>query len=94
MKRPIKVEILSSPGCSRCARAREELKRVVAEMGADRVQWSEVNVVEQIDYAVQLGVLSTPAIAIDGRLAFRALPSAGRLRQALQRKLNRAVSGC
>lgn len=90
MKRPITVEILSSPGCERCAQAKDELKRLVSELGGDRIEWREVDVVEEIDYAVRLGVLSTPAIAIDGRLAFRALPSAKRLRQILERKLNEA----
>jgi predicted thioredoxin/glutaredoxin len=36
---------------------------------------------------VRLGVLSTPAIAVDGELVFSALPSAKKLRQTLERRL-------
>ena len=36
-----------------------------------------------MDYAVSLGVQSTPAIAINGKLEFTSLPSAKKLRQAL-----------
>ena len=62
----IKVEALSAPGCAQCEQAREALKAVVDELGAERVGWREINVLEELEYAVKLGVLSPPAIAIDG----------------------------
>ncbi len=40
-----------------------------------------------MDYAVKLGVLSTPAIAVDGELLFSSLPSEKKLRQTLERML-------
>ncbi|HEX9811802.1 MAG TPA: thioredoxin family protein [Burkholderiales bacterium] len=80
----INVEVFSSPGCSRCQAAREELQTIVAQLGHDRVVWREINVVDELDYAVRLGVLSTPAIAINGELRFRALPSAKKLRRVLE----------
>ena len=61
----ITVEVFSSPGCSKCSHARELLKKIALEKGADCIQWREVNILEELDYAVSLGVLSTPAIAID-----------------------------
>jgi len=78
----IKVEVFSSPGCGKCGHARDVLRRLAAEM--DGVEWREVNVLEEMDYAVALGVLSTPAIAIDGELVFSSLPSAAKLRSALE----------
>lgn len=78
----IKVEVFSSPGCGKCGHARDVLRRLAAEM--DSVEWREVNVLEEMDYAVALGVLSTPAIAIDGELVFSSLPSAAKLRSALE----------
>lgn len=78
----IKVEVFSSPGCGKCGHARDVLRRLTAEM--DSVEWREVNVLEEMDYAVALGVLSTPAIAIDGELVFSSLPSAAKLRSALE----------
>lgn len=43
--------------------------------------------VEEIDYAVALGVLSTPANALNGELVFPSLPSAAKLRQAIVSRL-------
>ena len=89
----IKVEIFSAPGCTRCAQARGPLKAVVDALGADRVIWREVDVLAETDYAVELGVVATPAVAIDGRLEFPALPSPERLRAELVRRLARDAGG-
>ena len=86
----IKVETFSAPGCSKCAQAREALKAVVDELGPERVSWRDVNILEEMDYAVELGVLSPPAIAIDGELVFPALPSPKRLRAELIKHLEKA----
>lgn len=85
----IKVEVFSSPGCGKCAHAKTALKRIAEELGGDCIQWREVDILQEMDYAVQLGVLSTPAIAIDGRLEFTSLPSEKKLRAHLQAKLAR-----
>ena len=81
------VEVFSSPGCSKCQHAKAVLKKIVEEMGHDHLQWREVNVLEELDYAVSLGVLSTPAIAINGQLEFASLPSASSLRHELKVRL-------
>ena len=83
----MKVETFSAPGCGKCAQTREVLKAAVDELGSSQVSWRDVNVVDEIDYAVELGVLSTPAIAIDGELVFPSLPSSERLRTELVKRL-------
>jgi glutaredoxin len=83
----LKVEVFSSPGCGKCAQAKAVLKAVADELGSDKVSWREVNILEEMDYAVDLGVMSSPAIAIDGALVFFSLPSAARLRAELFRRL-------
>jgi glutaredoxin len=83
----LKVEIFSSPGCGKCGKTTQVLRNVAAEFGADLVHWREVNVLEELDYAVSLGVVTTPAIAIDGQLCYVGMPSATDLRQRLQAKL-------
>lgn len=83
----IKVEAFSSPGCGKCAQARDTLKAVVDELGEKWVTWRDVNILEEMDYAVELGILSPPAIAIDGELVFPALPSPNRLRAELIKRL-------
>lgn len=83
----IKVEVFSSPGCGKCTQAKTVLKAIVEEIGQDKITWRDVNILEEMDYAVELGVMSSPAIAIDGKLIFSALPSAAKLRAALDKQL-------
>jgi len=83
----IKVEVFSSPGCGKCGHAKALLRKIAEEIGGGRIEWREVNVLDELDYAVRLGVLSTPAIAVNGKLVFTALPSAAKLRQTLEQEL-------
>ncbi|GMR08612.1 MAG: thioredoxin family protein [Gammaproteobacteria bacterium] len=89
----IKVEVFASPGCSKCGHAREVLRKLVEELGSSQIQWREVDVLDEMDYAVSLGVLSTPAIAIDGELVFTGLPSCKRLRKELHKYLADDLDG-
>jgi glutaredoxin len=85
----IKVEVFSTPGCSRCEGARDSLKAIAQKFGAHEVTWRDVNVLEELDYAVQLGVLTPPSMAIDGELVFAKLPTRAQLREELVRRLGR-----
>lgn len=85
--KPIQVEVFSSPGCNRCGQVFDILRTITQELGAERIEWREINVLDELEYAVELGVLSMPAIAIDGELVFRSHPSAGKLREALETRL-------
>jgi thioredoxin 1 len=85
----MKVEVFSTPGCSKCARARDALKAVVASFGHDKVTWREVNIIDELEYAVELGVVVPPSIAIDGELVFPTLPTATKLKEALIQRLER-----
>ncbi len=95
----IKIEIFSSPGCSKCGHAKELLRKLVAELsdelngeaGHRPFQWCEVNILEELDHAVELGVLSTPSIAIDNKLVFTSLPSTRKLRSELLSRLSLAT---
>ncbi len=83
----IKVEVFSSPGCSKCGHAKNMLRKIAEEFGIDAIEWREVNILEELEYSVELGVLSTPAIAVDGKLVFSGLPSPKKLRSFLTEKL-------
>lgn len=89
----IKIEVFSSPGCGKCGHATAVLRKLVAELGAERINWREVNILEELDYAVELGVLSTPSIAIDNELVFTSLPNANKLRCELLARLNNNRQG-
>ncbi len=80
----MKVELFYSPGCSQCTTAREGLK-TTALQAVTGLEWRERNVLEDLDYAVELGVLTLPAIVVDGELLFSSLPTPRQLRDALTR---------
>jgi thioredoxin 1 len=77
------VELFYTVGCSKCADAREELKSAARQVVPD-VVWREVNVLDELDYAVELGVMTLPAVAIDKKLVFASLPTPAQLTKALQ----------
>lgn len=85
----IHVEVFSSPGCSKCGHAKAVLRKLADELAGGEIQWREVNIIDEMDHAVDLGVMSTPSIAIDGELVFTSLPSAKKLRTELQDRLGR-----
>jgi thiol-disulfide isomerase/thioredoxin len=86
----ILIEAFSAPGCAKCAQTRQALKAVAEELGKERFVWRDVNVLEEMDYAVELGVMTPPSLAIDGELVFPALPTPERLRVELAKRLGRA----
>jgi len=83
----IQVEVFASPGCGKCGHAKDVLKKISEEIGGNQIEWREVNILDEMDYAVEIGVLSTPSIAINGELVFTSLPSANKLRAELEKQL-------
>ena len=84
----IKIELFASPDCTHCANARQQLQLMVETIGDGRLEWRVVEVLDEIDYAVAIGVLATPAIAIDGELVFTSLPSKRKLQAELAERLS------
>lgn len=80
-----KIEILSAPGCSKCEEAKQKIERLLENFKADfsDVQVETIDVTEHPEAAIKYRVLSTPAIAIDGKLEFTGVPK----EEALMRKL-------
>lgn len=83
----LNIEVFSSPGCGKCGHAKEVLKNLADELGGEKIQWREVNILDEMDHAIELGVLSTPSIAINNELVFSSLPSAKKLRAELESRL-------
>jgi len=83
----LNIEIFSSPGCGKCGHAKAVLKKLAEELGGESIQWREVNILDELDHAVSLGVLTTPSIAINGELVFTSLPSAKKLSAELEHRL-------
>jgi len=78
------IEVFTAPGCGKCGKAKVELEAIAEQLGNEKFEWREVNILQEMDYAIELGVLSAPSIAINGELVFTALPSARQLLQALE----------
>lgn len=57
------IEVLG-PGCPRCEQAHRVVRHVVEQAGLD----VEVRKVDSIDRMVEMGILATPAIVVDGQL--------------------------
>lgn len=87
---PAKLELFYAAGCASCDVARDALKAAACQEAADLV-WRDINVLDELDYAVELGVLTLPAIVIDGELVFSSLPSPSELRSAIARRRTRPV---
>lgn len=84
----MKVELLYAPGCEKCAEEKEML-RATAEELIPNLRWRELNVLDVMDYAVDIGVLTLPAIAIDGKVAFSSLPSNRKFRRELIKRISK-----
>jgi thioredoxin 1 len=85
----MKIELFYTPGCQQCAGARDGLKAAAEEL-ISGVIWRELNALDELDYAVKLGVVSLPAIAIDGQLVFSSLPTSRQLRRELTKRAAKA----
>ena len=59
----MKIEILGT-GCPKCKKLEENAKKAVAEVGIK----AEIIKVTDIAKIVEYGVMSTPALVIDGRV--------------------------
>jgi thioredoxin 1 len=82
----IKIEVFVLPGCPRCSSGLDTLKEVAASFSSDMFIWHERDLLQSIDDAVKLGILASPAIAIDGKLAFAAsLPTPQQFRDTLSK---------
>ena len=84
-KKRMKIELFYLPGCDKCARAKDELK-TAAEHVVAKLTWREINALDEMDYAVELGVTALPSIAIDGVVVFCSLPTPQQLCAALRRR--------
>jgi thioredoxin 1 len=69
------IEVFVLQGCVRCPDGLDELRETALSFGDAAVEWKECDLLANIDQAVEVGILSAPAIAIDGKLVFGSLPT-------------------
>lgn len=75
----MKIEVLG-PGCTRCKETFRVVKHVVEQSGVD----AELVKDESYERMMALGLMSTPGVAIDGKVVFSGrIPKAEEVRQLL-----------
>jgi len=76
------VEEFMPPGCVGCPIVKEMLKSLSEELGGE-ITVEEVDITVDTTRAAQYGVMSVPAIAINGELKFMGVPKKEELKKAL-----------
>lgn len=76
------LEVVESPGCAKCRGAKEVAEKVAASMKG--VELRKLSVLEHGKRIVELGILSTPTIAINGKVVFTRIPKEEELRRKIQ----------
>lgn len=79
----MRIDVLHAAGCAKCLRELSGL-RAAAKRADPAVDWQELDILQVLDYAVDLGVLKPPAVAIDGELVFTSLPPSDALVAAMR----------
>ncbi len=76
----LKIEVLGT-GCAKCKRLFANLQEAVKALGVE----AELTKVESIDEIVERGVMSTPALFIDGKMRFSGrVPTVDELKRLLE----------
>jgi len=82
----IEITILTAPICATCDQAKALVQKMV-EQGAREfpgLSYRTINVSESPEIATRYGILSTPAIVINDKLAFRGVPKEKAFRKKLE----------
>ena len=87
LKKAVNVEFFFAGGCNNCVKAREALRD--AAESTPQVKWNEIDVGKNPHRAVDIGVVSTPAVAIDGKLVFKSVPTVSEFRDAIKSRVGR-----
>ncbi len=85
----MRLELFTANVCAHCARAKSDLTGLLEELDNDQIELEFIDVVENIDHAVEMGVLVTPALAVNGKLVFAPLPERKTVLQAIEAELNK-----
>jgi len=80
------IEMFTSPGCSNCPAVKKMLKELSDELVGD-ITIEEVDITVDPMRATQYGIMSVPAVAVNGILKFVGVPSREDLKKAIVEEL-------
>ena len=73
----MKVEILTTPGCSNCS----AVEKMLDEMG---VSYDVIDVTEKPEYLQKYPIYTAPGLVLDGKLEFTGIPKKKELFEKLK----------
>ena len=76
------IKIFKTPGCASCARAIDLIKKVIKDY--PKLKAKEINIVNHPDDAVKYGIMTSPTIVINEKVAFLGVPSEKALRKKFE----------
>ena len=80
------VELLESSFCPKCAVVRERVEKVAREMN---VEVRLLDPVEDADRIVELGILTSPAVVVNGKVKFAGvIPTEEKIRKAIEEEIS------
>lgn len=80
------VEEFMSPGCVGCPAVKDMLEELSGELG-DKLIVEEVDISVDTARAAQYGIMSVPAVAVNGILKFTGIPRKEELKKAILEEL-------
>lgn len=82
----VHLEVVTSEACERCEVATRKVNTVIEKVQADigELEVRERPVAEHPDLVAEHGIMSTPAVVIDGRMVLRGVPSEEELADAIE----------
>jgi small redox-active disulfide protein 1 len=80
------IEMFTSPGCVNCPVVKKMLEELTNELKGD-ITVEEVDITAEPTRAAQYGVMSVPAVAINGILKFVGVPKREELKKAITNEL-------
>ncbi len=76
------VELLESNFCPKCAVVKDRVEKVAKELG---VEVRLLDPIEDTDRIVELGILTSPAVVVNGKVKFAGVvPTEEKIRKAIE----------
>lgn len=77
------LEILTTPGCSHCGKAKELIKKIKLDFPNLKVK--EIDIIQHPEVVQKYQIFSSPGIVINGKLEFVGVPNEEELRKKLNK---------
>jgi small redox-active disulfide protein 1 len=82
----VTLELFTSKTCPHCPAAKEVAAKVKEKIGDD-LDYQDLDVDENMEKAMEYGIMAVPTLVIDGEVAFTGAPRTKELYQAIMNKL-------